>query len=89
MSATVEIREDDGVYTAVDSETGAVGSGKTRAIALAVLSVKLQEDEEDLVSELDSKTALRVLGASARKRFEEEDVTEDDVEDAIAWARSE
>ena len=89
MSATVEIREDDGVYTAVDSETGAVGSGKTRAIALAVLSVKLQEDEEDLVSELDPKTALRVLGASARKRFEEEDMTEDDVEDAIAWARSE
>lgn len=89
MSATVEIREDDGVYTAVDSETGAVGSGRTRAIALAVLSVKLQDDEEGLVSELDAKTALQVLGASARARFEEEDVTEGDVEDAIAWARSE
>jgi len=89
MSATVEIREDDGVYTAVDSETGAVGTGNTRAVALAVLSVKLQDDEEDLVSDLDAKTAVQVLGASVRERFAAEGVTEDDVEDAIAWARSE
>lgn len=89
MNATVEIREDDGVYTAVDSETGSVGTGKTRATALAVLAVKLQDDEGDLVSELDSKTAVQVLGASVRERFDEEGVTEGDIEDAIAWTRSE
>lgn len=89
MSATVEIQEDDGVYTAVDSETGAVGTGKTRAIALAVLSIKLQNETDEVVSGLDSKTALQVLSAGTQARFEEEDVTEDDIEDAIAWARAE
>ena len=87
MSATVEITEDDGMFTAVDSETGKTGRGESRAIALAALAVQLQSNDEG-VDELDAKTALQVLGERVRSRFDEEDVTEEDVEDAIARARS-
>lgn len=88
MSAQVEIREDDGGYTAIDEETGTTGKGETRAIALATLAVRLHAGEED-GGALDSKTALRLLSARVQDRFEAEDVTEEDVGDAIAWARSE
>ncbi|MFB6137096.1 MAG: hypothetical protein ABEJ42_01975 [Halobacteriaceae archaeon] len=85
MSATVEIREADGEYTAVDSETGASGVGSTRAMALAALAVRLGAEE----GPADSEAELRVLAERTRHRFEEEGVTEETIEDAIAWARSE
>ncbi len=88
MSAQVEIREDDGGYTAIDGETGTTGRGDTRAIALATLAIRLHAGEGD-AGDLDSKTALRLLSARVQDRFEDEGVTEDDVSDAIAWARSE
>jgi hypothetical protein len=88
MSAQVEIREDDGGYTAIDEETGTTGQGETRAIALATLAVRLHAGEEDW-GELDSETALRLLSTRVGDRFEAEGVTEDDVGAAIAWARSE
>jgi hypothetical protein len=85
MSATVEITEEDGEYTAVDSETGASGIGNTRAMALAALAVRLGAEE----GPTDVDTELRVLADRTRQRFEDEGVTEETVEDAIAWARSE
>lgn len=87
MSATVEITEDDGQYTAVDSETGASGVGSTRAMALAALAVRLGAKEEHGTAESGAK--LRSLADRTRNRFDEREVTDDDVEDAIEWARSE
>lgn len=87
MSVTVEISEEDGEYTAVDSETGAIGIGNTRAMALAALAVRLGAEERG--SDSDNRAELRALADRTRERFEDEEVTEDDVEDAIAWARSE
>jgi hypothetical protein len=85
MSATVEITEDGGEYTAVDSETGAVGQGDSRATALAALAVRLGSDERSV----DSKTQLATVAERTQRRFDAEDVTPEDVADAIAWARSE
>lgn len=87
MSATVEITEKNGEYTARDSDTGATGTGKTRATALAVLAARLGAEEE--LADVDRKAELRALTEGTRQRFDAEGVTEDDIEDAIAWARSE
>lgn len=90
MSATVEITEDDGTYTAIDTETGAAGSGRTKAMALVALAaalgggVSLPADGES-----DPEEALRRLSERAQTRFDEAGVTDEDVEDAIRWARSE
>ncbi|WP_254545189.1 type II toxin-antitoxin system HicB family antitoxin [Halomarina pelagica] len=87
MSATVEISEENGEYTAVDSETGATGIGKTRAMALAALAVRLGAEENR--GSTDERAELRALAERTRRRFEREEVSEDDVKDAISWARSE
>ena len=87
MSATVEITEENGQYRAHDQETGATGTGATRATALAVLAARLGAEEE--LADADLETELRTLTEQTRRRFEEEDVTEDDVAEAIEWARSE
>jgi hypothetical protein len=86
MSATVEISEEDGEYTAVDSETGAIGIGNTRAMALAALAVRLGAEE---TPDTDDRKELQALADRTRERFEKHEVTEDDVDDAITWARSE
>lgn len=87
MSATVEISEDDGEYTAVDHQTGVSGVGSSRALALAALAVELGSlDGPDAV---DPAAEIDALADRTRRRFEAADVTDDDVEDAIAWARSE
>ena len=86
MSATVEITEEDGRYTAVDVETGTAGVGKTQGMALIALAIRLEDEEGSI--DADSEAKLRALAERTRQRFEEEGVTEDDVEDAIAWARS-
>lgn len=87
MSATVEISEDDGEYTAVDHQTGVSGVGSSRALALAALAVELGSlDGPDAV---DPAAEVDALADRTRRRFEAADVTDDDVEDAIAWARSE
>lgn len=89
---SIEITRDDGRYTAVDAETGTVGSGKTRAMALIALGAALGGAvgfESGEVSEInDPKAELRELSEQTQERFEEENVTEKDVEDAIKWARS-
>lgn len=83
MSATVEITERDGEYTAVDTETGVRGVGDTRAMALAVLAVELGAQEAD------DGPDVRTLAERTRRRFEQEGVTEETVGEAIAWARTE
>lgn len=85
MSATVEISEEDGEFTAVDSETGARGVGNTRAMALAALAVRLGGERDRSAS----GSELQALADRTRQRFEEEGITDETVEDAIAWARSE
>lgn len=87
MSATVEITEENGKFTARDHDTGTFGTGKTRAMALANLAARLGAAED--LEDADRKAELRALTDQTRRRFEERDVTEDDIEDAIAWARSE
>lgn len=84
MGATVEITEEDGRYTAVDSETGASGTGDSRAAALAALALRLGTAEGGEGSD----AMLRALSERVQQQFAEEGVTEDDVDDAIAWARS-
>jgi hypothetical protein len=86
-SVTVEITEEDGEYTAVDTETGASGVGSTRAMALAALAVRL--GAEDDPADADPETEFRALADRTRRRFEEEGVTRETVEEAVAWARSE
>lgn len=58
---------------------------RTRELALAALAVRLGAEE----GSGDTETELRVLAERTRQQFAEQDVTEDTVEDAIAWARSE
>lgn len=85
MSATVEISEQDGEFRAVDMETGATGVGSSRAMALAALAVELGSGEGPRDPEAD----VRRLAGRTRRRFEEADVTDQDVAEAIEWARSE
>lgn len=87
MSATVEITEEEGQYRARDLETGTSGTGATRAGALAVLVARLGATED--FTEADRHVALETLAEGTRRRFEEYDVTEEDVAEAIEWARSE
>lgn len=88
MSATVEITEEGGEYKAVDTVTGATGTGKSRSMALAVLAASLRLEEGTDWDDADAEMELLTRAALTRRRFEEEDVTEDDVDDAIEWARS-
>jgi hypothetical protein len=92
IQSPVEITRDDGQYTAIDTETGTVGSGKTRAMALVALGAALGGavgfETKESAEDVDSKEELRELSEQTQKRFDEEGVTEEDVEDAIEWARS-
>lgn len=74
-------------YRAYDPETGASGTGDTRSVALAVLAARLGAEEGRDDAELSAE--LETLAERTRRRFEEEGVTEADIEDAITWARSE
>ena len=87
MAATVEITEEGGSYTAVDTDSGVSASGESKALALMSLAVALEDSDEERNE--DTETALRSLAERTQRRFENESITEDDVEDAIAWARSE
>jgi hypothetical protein len=89
MGASVEIREEDDGYTAIDSETGERAHGATRAVALTALAIRLFEAADGDQTDVCSEAALRRLSEKLQDRFEEAGVTEDDVGDAIAWARSE
>ncbi|MFC3958350.1 hypothetical protein [Halovivax cerinus] len=88
MSAvtTVRVSKDQaGRFTATDTETGDSADGATQADALATLAGRRATDEDDAssVAECISRTQ------AVRRRFEDEGVTEADVDEAIEWARSE
>lgn len=88
MSATVEIAEDDGTYTAVDVESGAFGTGKTKAMALVALATALEEGTIGSAGEDDVAAELRALSTEVQHQFRVAGVTEEDVDEAIKWARS-
>lgn len=89
MSTRVEITEDDGLFTAVDLETGAAGQGESKAMALMALATALGGGVSlGTGVPADDKEALRALAARVRNRFDEAGVDEADVDEAIRWARS-
>lgn len=89
MSATVEITEEDGTYTAIDTETGAAGSGRTKAMALVALAAALDGGVSLPAGEgSDTEARLKALSARVQQQIDEAGVSEDDLEDAIRWARS-
>lgn len=94
---TVDVSErQDGRFTAVEAETGTTGEGDTPAEALASLARTLASAEETtriekiLGDEEKSSNAAEFIEISrtVQERFEDEEVEEDDVTDAIKWARS-
>ena len=82
-TTTVEIREEDGSYTAVDDETGVSATAPSKAEALLELSGLLLSDMD-----VDYRSIYESLSEEVQQRFEEEGVDEDTVEEAIEWARS-
>lgn len=93
-----------GRVKAVDTASGTTGEGDSIPEALAALATKLAVIEEDVaavvagmssvdlpISDLDPSAdaaEFLELGRAVRDRFEEEGVTEGDVDEAIEWARS-
>lgn len=82
-TTTVEVREEDGSYTAVDDETGVSATAPSKAEALLELSSLLLSE-----SDVDYRSVYESLSEEVQERFEEEGVDEDTVEEAIEWARS-
>lgn len=82
-TTTVEIREKDGSYTAVDDETGVSATAPSKAEALLELSSLLLSE-----SDVDYRSVYESLSEEVHRRFEEEGVDEDTVEEAIEWANS-
>lgn len=68
-TSTVEIREEDDHYVAVDTLTGATGSGKTRTLALAVLVGILANEGDEENAELSAEFEGKI--ARSRKEYEE------------------
>lgn len=87
--STVEITErEGGGYSAVETETGAFGEGETLADALEKLAESLRraETRDDTG---DPEATYAEVAAEVRERFEAQEISEEDVQDAIEWARSE
>lgn len=82
-TTTVEVREEDGSYTAVDDETGVSATAPSKAEALLELSSLLLSE-----SDVDYRSVYESLSEEVQERFEEEGFDEDTVEEAIEWARS-
>ncbi|GGC71431.1 MULTISPECIES: hypothetical protein [Haloferax] len=59
-------------------------------VVLLILLVRLwDDDEEERAKEsIERKEEWDNLSASVQRKFDESNVTEDDVDDAIEWARS-
>lgn len=87
--STVEVNErEGGGYTVIETDTGALGEGETLADALEQLVENLRKIERG-EEETDPEATYERVADRVRRRFEEEEVTEEDIEDAIEWARSE
>lgn len=87
--STVEVTQrEGGGFTVVETETGALGEGDTLADALEQLAESLRRTEHTNQA-TDPEATYETIAEGVRKRFREEGLTEEDVEDAIEWARSE
>lgn len=76
-------------WKAIERTTGEEASGPSWAVALLVVIIALllkSDDEDD--REDDSDTVWADATSDVKQRFDEENVTDEDVEDAIEWARS-
>lgn len=83
--SSVEVTErEGGGYTAMETESGALGSGETLADALERLAENLRQMED-----ADPETTYDSVSRDVRRRLADAGVSEDEVEDAIEWARSE
>lgn len=83
-TTTIEVREEDGRYTAVDAETGVSATAPSKAEALLELSSLLLSDSE--VS--DYRSLYESLSEEVQERFDEKGIDEEAVEEAVEWARS-
>lgn len=101
---TVEVSEDaDGRVKAVEAASGATGEGDSIAEALTELARKIARIQDDVASLAEAGSVdlpitdpdpspdgfeFLELGREVKRRFEEEGVTEEDVDEAIERARS-
>lgn len=85
---------DEGIlrkWTAVEKTTGREASGPAWSLTMALLIVillftSLFDDENE--AEQSAEDTWKTATADAKRRFDEEDVTSEDVDDGIEWARS-
>lgn len=83
--SSVEVTErEGGGYTAMETDSGAFGSGETLADALERLAENLRQMEE-----VDPESSYDSVARDVRTRLAEAGVSEQEVEDAVEWARSE
>ena len=82
--STIELTRSGDEWRAVDTETGLEAAGDTRGHALRTLGTLL---DAGLTNE-ESAERLTELAADTQARFEDADIDESVVENAIEWARS-
>ena len=95
MSATSRVtiqRDERGQYTVVDEETGITVEGASKTDALETLTAtlrRLDDLPERDAADLPVDDGYNELSERVQARFEDRDITEEDIEDAIEWARRE
>lgn len=95
MSATSRVRiqrDERGRCTVVDEETGIIVEGESKTDALETLTATLRHLDElpdRDAADLPADDGYDELSERVQARFEERDITEEDIEDAIEWARRE
>ena len=82
-------------WTATEKTTGTEASGPFEVVALVVLLIIILASDSDAETESngvadseDPEEVWHEATAETKRRFDDENVTEGDVEDAIEWARS-
>jgi predicted RNase H-like HicB family nuclease len=98
VDPTITLTERDGYWVAIHEPTGVGAQGETRDEALDELDEAVALYTDDSTDSLDdggessrdteADEIWRDATAETKRRFEAEDVTEEDVEDAIERARS-
>lgn len=80
-------------WTATEQITGQEASGPSWVLTLIILIilVALNSDSDDTLpadDDADPEEVWKEVTAESKRRFDEEDITDSDIEDAIRWARS-
>ena len=95
MSATSRVtiqRDERGQYTVMDEETGITAEGASKTDALETLTAtlrRLDELSERDTANLPADDGYDELSERIQTRFENRNITDEDIEDAIEWARRE